>query len=65
MRPRDQVRAIAELATIGMRANVSIDDVKARMIEQVKRMREFAGERGRDYIAFTEELLDRVHDAWR
>jgi hypothetical protein len=63
--PRDQVRAIAELGTIGMSANVSIDDVKARMIEQVKRMREFAAERGPDYVAFTEELLDRVHLAWK
>ena len=62
MRPRDQ---IAELAAIGMRANVSIDDVRARMIEQVKRMREFAAERGPDYISFTEELLDRVHLAWK
>jgi hypothetical protein len=65
VRPRDQIRAIAELATIGMSANVSIDDIKARMIEQVKRMREFAAERGPGYVAFTEELLDRVHLAWK
>ena len=65
MRPRDQIRAIAELATIGMSGNVSIDDVRAHMIKQVKAMREFAAERGPDYVAFTEELLDRVHDAWK
>jgi hypothetical protein len=53
------------LAKIGMSANVSIDDVKARMIEQVRRMREFAAERGPDYVAFTEELPDRVQHAWK
>jgi hypothetical protein len=49
------VRAIEALARVGMSGHVSIDDLKARLIEQVRVMREWATIEG-----VTKEQLERL-----
>ena len=62
--PGEQVRALEALARVGMSGNVSIDDVRLRMIAQVRETREWGFEHAipRDLI---EKLLERYHDCWR
>ena len=52
------------LARVGMSGNVTMDDVKARLIAQVRETREWGREHG---IApdLIDQILDRQHAAWR
>jgi hypothetical protein len=62
--PGEQVRALEALARVGMSGNVSIDDVRLRMIAQVRVTREWGADHGisRELI---ENVLERYHDCWR
>jgi hypothetical protein len=64
VRPGEQVRAMEALARVGMSGNVSVDDVRIRMIAQVRVTREWGADNGisRELI---ENLLERYHDCWR
>jgi hypothetical protein len=64
VRPGEQVRAMEALARVGMSGHVSIDDLKARLIAQVRVMREWADAEG-----VTNEQMERLRCAldsvWR
>ena len=64
VRPSEQVRAMEVLGRIGMGPAVSIDDVKARMIAQVRVLREWAKDEGVT-TAQVEALLNRFDAVWR
>jgi hypothetical protein len=63
-RPGEQVRAMEALARVGMSSQISIDDVKVRLISQVRELRGWAS----DYSVpsgHLEMLLDRLDSVWR
>jgi hypothetical protein len=63
-KPAEQVRAIEALARVGMSGNVTVDDLKARVIAQVRETREWGKEHGIG-SGLIEQLLDRHHSVWR
>jgi len=63
-RPGEQVRAMEALARVGMSGNVTVDDLKARLIAQVREMRTWGGEK-RIAPGIIDGLLDRLHGVWR
>jgi hypothetical protein len=64
VRPGEQVRAMEVLGRIGMGPAVSIDDVKARMVAQVRELRLWAKEEGLTSQK-VEALLTRSDAVWR
>jgi hypothetical protein len=64
VKPSDRIRATDVLAKIGMSASVSVDDVRARLIEQVRSIRAWAKEAGLANSQ-TELLLDQLESVWR
>ena len=64
VRPGEQVRAMEALARVGMSGNVSVDDIRVRMIAQVRATREWGSDNG---VApeLVDQLLERHHACWR
>jgi hypothetical protein len=64
VKPSDRIRAADVLQKIGMSTAVSVDDVRARLIEQVRSMRAWAKEAGLTSPQ-VEQLLDELDSVWR
>jgi hypothetical protein len=62
VRPDELVRAMEALAR-GMAGNIAVDDIKARLIAQVRAMRDWGAENG-TAPALIERLLDPCQDCW-
>jgi hypothetical protein len=63
-RPAEQVRAMEALARVGMSGNITVDDLRTRLIAQVRAMREWGVENALAPAAI-EALLDRLDGVWR
>jgi Zn ribbon nucleic-acid-binding protein len=63
-RPGEQVRAMEALARVGMSSQISVDDVKARLISQVQELRGW-GKECELPAGQLETLLDRLQLVWR
>ena len=63
VRPGEQVRAMEVLGRIGMGTAVSIDDIKARLIAQVRETREWAKAEGLTGHQ-VDRLLSKLDDVW-
>jgi hypothetical protein len=64
VRPGEQVRAMEALARVGMSGNISVDDLRTRLIAQVREMREWGEENALAPTAI-EALLNRLDGVWR
>ena len=63
-RPGESVRAIDVLGRVGISSVVTVDDVKARLIEQVREIRGWAKDAGVTENQL-EQLLDSLGSVWR
>ena len=64
VRPAEQVRAMEALARVGMSGSITVDDLRTRLIAQVREMREWGAENA-VAPATIEALLDRLDGVWR
>lgn len=64
VKPSDRVAAMRALEKLGMAGTISVDDLRERMIRQVRTMRGWLAEQGMPDVKVA-ELIELVHADWR